>query len=80
MGFPGGARGKEPARQSRESKRCSFDPSVSKIPWRRKWQLTAVFLLGEFHGLRSLASYSPWGCKVSDTTEQLTLTCYNLSS
>ena len=32
------------------------------------------FLLGEFHGQRSLAGYSPWGLKESDTTEQLTHT------
>ena len=44
-----------------------------KDPWRRKWQPTPVFLPGEFHGQRSLAGYSPWGCKESDTTEQLTL-------
>ena len=34
--------------------------SVRKIPWRRKWQPTAVFLPGEFHGERSLAGYSSW--------------------
>ena len=32
-----------------------------------------VFLPGEFHGQRSLAGYSPWDHKESDTTEQLTL-------
>ena len=36
--------------------------------WRREWQPTPVFLPGEFHGQRSLAGYSPWGCKESDTT------------
>jgi len=41
---------------------------VGKIPWRRKWQPT-VFLPGESHGKRSLASYSLWGRKESDTTE-----------
>ena len=41
--------------------------------WRRKWQPTPVFLPGESHGQRSLAGYSPWGGKESDTTEQLTL-------
>ena len=41
-----------------------------KIPWRRKWQPTPIFLPGKFHGLRSLVGYSPWGCKESDTTEQ----------
>ena len=40
--------------------------------WRRKWQSTPVFLPGEFHGQRSLASYSPWGRKESDMTEWLT--------
>ena len=32
---------------------------VGKIPWRRKWQPTPVFLPGEFHGWRSLVGYSP---------------------
>ena len=40
-------------------------------PWRRAWQPTPAFLPGEFHGQRSLAGYSPWGHKESDTAEQL---------
>ena len=40
-----------------------FDSWVRKISWRRKWQLTPLFLPGESHGQRSLAVYSPWGCK-----------------
>ena len=48
-----------------------FDPWVGKIPWRRAWQFTPVFLPGESHGQRSLAGYSLWGHKESDTTEQL---------
>ena len=40
-------------------------------PWRRAWQPTPVFLPGEFHGQRSLAGYSSWGHKGSDTTERL---------
>ena len=40
-----------------------FDPWVGKIPWRRKWEPTPVFLPGESHGQRSLATYGPWGCK-----------------
>ena len=51
--------------------RPGLDPWVRKIPWRRKWQPTPVFLLGESHGQRSLVGYSPWGHKESDTTEQL---------
>ena len=42
------------------------------FPWSRKWQPTSVFLPGESHGRKSLAGYSPWGCKESDMTEQLT--------
>ena len=68
-GFPGGASGKEPACQCRRQKRHGFDPWVGKIPWRRAWQPTPVFLPGESHGQRSLAGYSPQGCKESDTTE-----------
>ena len=45
-----------------------------KIPWRRKCLPTSVFLPGEFHGQRSLAGYSLWGCKELDTTELLTHT------
>ena len=43
------------------------------ILWRQEWQSTPVFLPGESHRQRGLAGYSPWGCKKSDTTEQLTL-------
>ena len=38
----------------------------------REWQSTPVFLPGEFHGLRSLVGYSPWGRKALDMTERLT--------
>ena len=43
-----------------------------EAPWRRKWQPTLVFLSEKSHGQRSLAGYSPWGPKESDTTEPLT--------
>ena len=69
MGFPDGARGKEPACECRRHKRFGFDPWIRKIPWRRAWQPTPVFLPGESNGQRSLAGYSPWGCKELDTTE-----------
>ena len=68
-GFLGGASGKEPTCQCRKHKRHGFDPWVRKIPWRRAWQPTPVFLPGESHGQRNLAGYSPWSCKKSDTTE-----------
>ena len=38
---------------------------------RREWQPTLVFSPGKSHGQRNLASYSPWGHKESDVTEQL---------
>ena len=44
-----------------------------KVPWRREWQPTPVFLPGEFHEQRSLAGHSSWGSKESDMTERLTL-------
>ena len=55
-----------------------FDPWVGKIPWRRKWQPTPVFLPGEFHGQRSLAGYSPRDGKESDTTVRLTFTFFSV--
>ena len=51
-----------------------FNSWVGKIPWRRKWQPLPVLLPEEVHGQRSLAGYSPWGRKESDTTEQPLLT------
>jgi len=42
---------------------------VGKMPWRRKWQPTPVFLPGKSHGWRSLAAYRSWGRKESDMTE-----------
>ena len=51
--------------------RPGFNPWIRKIPWRRKWQTTPIFLPGKSHGWRSLVGYSPWGHKESDTTEQL---------
>ena len=67
--LPGSASGKEPACQCRRHKRGGFDLWVGKIPCRRGWQLTSVFLPGEFHGQRSLEGYSPRDCKELDTTE-----------
>ena len=39
---------------------------VQEDPWRRDWLPTPVFLLGEFHGQRSLVAYSPQGRRVRD--------------
>ena len=68
-GFPGGASGKETACQCRRCKRCRFDLWVWKIPWRRAWQPTPVFLPGEAHGQRSLVGYSLYDRKESNVTE-----------
>ena len=64
-----GASGKEPACQCTRHRRPGFSPWAEKIPWRRSWQSTPVFLPGESHGQRSLVGYSPWGCKGLDKTE-----------
>ena len=52
---------KNPPSNAGDVKRCRFDTWVGKIPWRRKWQPTPVFLLGKSHGQRSLVGYSPQG-------------------
>ena len=64
-GLPWWLSGKESACQLR---RHGFDPWVGKIPWRRKWQPTPVFLSGKSHGQRSLVGYSPQSCKELDMT------------
>ena len=46
-----------------------FDPWVGKISWRREWQPTPIFFLGESYGQRSWMSYSSLSCKESDTAE-----------
>ena len=54
-----------------QCRRCGFDPWVGKTPWRRNWHHTPVFLPGKSQKQRSLAGYSPRGCKEADTTEPL---------
>ena len=69
MGFPGGSDGKESACQCR---RPMFDPWVGKMPWRRKWQLTPVFLPGKSHGQRNLLGCSPWDRRVGHDSLEIT--------
>ena len=57
---------KNPLANLVKSNRHGFDPWVGKIPWKRAWQHTAVFLSEESHGQRSLEGYDPQGCKESD--------------
>ena len=61
--FPSGSNGNKNERNSGSL------PGLG-IPWRRKWQPTPVFLPGESHGQGSLAGYSLWGHKESDTTKK----------
>ena len=67
-GLPRWLSGKESACQRR---RYGFDPWVGKIPWRRKWQHTPVFLPRKYHRQKSLAGYGPQGHKELDMTEWL---------
>ena len=62
-------------------RRPGFDPWVRMIPWRRKakhWSILA-WRIPCTEKLRSLVGYSPWCCKESDTTEQLTLSLYQFN-
>ena len=54
-----------------QCRRPRFDPCIGKIPWRKPWEPTPVSLRGEYHERRSVAGYSPQGCKELDTTERL---------
>ena len=73
MVFACGATDKEPTYQCRNYKRHGFDPWVGKIPWKRAFQPTPVFLPGESHGQRNMTGYSPGGSKELDMTGLLTL-------
>ena len=53
----------QPDKPACQCGRHGFDPWIRKIPWRRKWQHTPVFLPGESIGQRRLSSYSAWVCK-----------------
>jgi len=56
-----------------------FDLWVGKMPWKRKWHPTSVFLPGKLNGQRSLLGDSPWGHKEQDTTKQLSMLSLSLS-
>ena len=59
MDFPGGS----------ESKRPGFNPQVGKIPWRRAWQPTPVFLPGESPWTEEPGELQSRGCEELDMTE-----------
>ena len=56
----------------RTCRRPQFDPWVGKIPWRRKWQPTPVYLPGKISWTE--VGWSPWGCKESGRAEWLAVT------
>ena len=78
--LPGWLTGKECACQCRRHRRQRFSPWVRKIPWRRKWQPTPVFLPGKSHGRRSLVGHGPQGHKESGTTEPLSVRAHTHTS
>ena len=59
-GLPRWLRGNKSAYQCRRHRRHGFSSWVGKIPWRRKWQPTLVFLPEKFHGQRILVGCRPW--------------------
>ena len=65
MGFPSDSDGKESVCNAGGT---GLIPGLGRFPWRRKWQPTPECLPGKSHGQRSLAGYSPWRRKESDTT------------
>ena len=72
---PGGSAG---YRNCLQDRRSGFNPWVRKIPWRRAWQPTPVFLPGVSHGQRSLVGFSTWSHKELDMTKQLTVQYFSV--
>ena len=69
ISIPGGTGDKEPICRCRRCKRCGFDPWVGRIPWRRAWQPTPIFLPGKSQSQGSLKGYGTKDCKEWYTTE-----------
>ena len=76
LGFPSGSVVKKICLQCKRHRRHGHDPWVGKIPWKRAWQPTPVFLPRESHGQRSLVHYSPRFCRQLDKTEATELVLY----
>ena len=64
VAFPGGIVVKNLPVNAGDTRDARSIPGLGRFRWRKAWQPTPVFLPGESHGPRSLAGYSPWGCKV----------------
>ena len=69
LSFPDGSSSKESVCNAGDTGDVGLILGSGRSPGEGKWQPTPVFLPGESHGQRSLAGYSPWGCKESDVTE-----------
>ena len=74
MGFPGGSDGKESAFNVGD---LNSIPGLGRYPGGENGNPLKCSCLENPHGQRSLAGYSPWGCKESDTTEYLSTACTN---
>ena len=59
-----------------QCRRCGFHPLVGKIPWRRAWQPHSSILAWRIPWTEEPVGYSPWCCKESDTTQQLSMDMY----
>ena len=75
MIFPGGSDGKETACNAGD---LDSIPGLGRSPGGGRGNPLQYSCLENPHGLRSLASYSPWGHKESDTTEGLSTTQHSL--
>ena len=63
LGFPSGASGKELTCQCRRCERHRFNPQVGKIPWKKAWQPTPLFLPGEYPQLEEPSRLQSMGTK-----------------
>ena len=79
MGFPAGSVGKKSACNAGDAGSHGFGPQVGKIPRRRVWQPTPVFLPGESQGQGSLMGFRLWGRTELDTAEATEHTCHIVS-
>ena len=69
MDFLDGAIVKNLPASSGDARDTGLTFESERLPWRRKWHSTPIFLPGKSHGQRNLAGCSPLGCKELDMTE-----------
>ena len=77
-GFPSGPDDKTSACDAGDPSQAQ--PLGQEDPLEKGMATHFSILPGESQGQRSLAGYSPWGCKDSDMTEQLTLSLPDMKS